>query len=770
MQGNAVARRFARAPGTRAAAPPVSAVPLPRTQLLAWPRQFLGGAIGAAVSVAIVLTLGVVALSPLGNQAAEVGVAAAFTCAVLSASLYGLLSRCLMPAGSPSSATALIVATLVSRIVTAAPADASVSTVSQVVMALAAAVTLMGLMQLLMAAFDLGRLARVVPQPVLAGFMNGIALLILLAQLPALLALSQDQWQRQGWQALPSASVGALLLGLGTAAVVWLLAWRTPRAPGALLALLAGVAVYHGIQALSPSAALGPTLGNVRAAPTLPGLLTLFNDGAPALAVIVQHGPAIVLTAALLAVIGTLESMLNLRATDQQHDTRHDSRRVVWAMGLANLVGGPLGALPMVQVRARAAAMLQAGGRGRAAALGAAAASAAMITVGAGWIAELPLAVLAGVMLTIGVSLVDRWSGPLWRRLHQGPRRRMVRNSLAIMAFVCLLTVWRGPALGVAVGLVLSTVAFVHGMNRTLVRSRRDGVAAPSRRFYPVALAPALQSVRRRIQVLELEGALFFGTAERVAEEADGLDADCRFLVLDLRRVSAIDDSAILVLSQLQIRLNRQGTALLLAGVGAASAQREQLQAFMGDDAAGDGTGQGTAWFFDADHAVEFAELHLLAEVRAPDDAHSGALDNTIPLSQNSLMQGLSAEQQAVVTSLLQTRQLAAGQRLFSAGDAADGLYLLSQGSVSVRSPTGQRYVSFSPATMLGELAMLDGQGRSADAVADSDCVLHLLTRDALATLAETDPLLCALLYRNIALHLAGRLRVASEAWNGAAA
>ena len=133
-------------------------------------------------------------------------------------------------------------------------------------------------------------------------------------------------------------------------------------------------------------------------------------------------------------------------------------------------------------------------------------------------------------------------------------------------------------------------------------------------------------------------------------------------------------------------------------------------------------------------------------------------------------MAGLSKAQQMAVTRRLQMRHLAAGEPLFNAGDAADGLYLLGQGSVSVVGPGGQRFVSFSPATMLGELAMLDGQGRSASAVADSDCVVHLLTRDALAALAHEDPALCALLYRNIALHLAGRLRVASEAWSGAAA
>jgi CRP-like cAMP-binding protein len=70
---------------------------------------------------------------------------------------------------------------------------------------------------------------------------------------------------------------------------------------------------------------------------------------------------------------------------------------------------------------------------------------------------------------------------------------------------------------------------------------------------------------------------------------------------------------------------------------------------------------------------------------------------------------------------------------------------------------------------MLGELAMLDGQGRSADAVADQDAEVFLLTPQALSAMAAADPLLCSRLYRNMALHLATRLRVATGAWRSAA-
>jgi sulfate permease, SulP family len=260
--------------------------------------------------------------------------------------------------------------------------------------------------------------------------------------------------------------------------------------------------------------------------------------------------------------------------------------------------------------------------------------------------------------------------------------------------------------------------------------------------------------------VLELEGALFFGNAERVADEAQALPAGCRFLVLDLRRVSAIDESGAMVLQQLALRLARQAVPLLLAGVAPGSAHQQALTTFGAAGPAGTVT-----WFFDADQAVEAAERRLL------DAAHPGinTAGSAVTLAECSLLHGLSAEQQATLSNLLTRYVLEPGERLFEEGDIDNGLYVLTSGSVSVRSALGQRLVSFSPGTMFGEMALLDGQRRSAAAYADSQSEVHLLGRTEFAAIAVTDPVLCVLLYRNIAVHLSERLRAASSAWRSAA-
>jgi CRP-like cAMP-binding protein len=163
---------------------------------------------------------------------------------------------------------------------------------------------------------------------------------------------------------------------------------------------------------------------------------------------------------------------------------------------------------------------------------------------------------------------------------------------------------------------------------------------------------------------------------------------------------------------------------------------------------------------------VELAELRLLAQ------AGFEPLRETVPLEQVSLMAGLDAAQRRRLAACLQPRRLAPGERLFHQGDPGDRLYVITAGSVNVFSVPApgsaalrQRLVSLSPGMMLGETAMLDGGGRSGEAVADGETEVHALDGATLQQLRAEDPLLYAQVYRNIALHLSQRLRAAAWAW-----
>ena len=526
-----------------------------------------------------------------------------------------------------------------------------------------ATVVLSGLLQVAMAVFGVGRLSRFVPQPVLAGFMNGVAVLILLAQLPLLMGHAPGG--ATGWQAILQWQPGALALGLATAVLLWQAARRWPRQPVMLLALLIGTGLHVALGQAVPQVAWGASIG------------TLPND--------LSSTPGLVRRCCAAPVLRCWAGMPRpwpARPWCWPSSVRWNARSTTWPWNRSTRPGttpaascGP-SAAPISPPGPCAACRWWRCGRARwprcrPAATAARSLFAGSVALGLLYLhgrpllSALPLPVLAGTMLVIALKLIDSWSSRLVAQWWAGERSRDLWLSLGVVALVFVTTIWQGFAAGVALGVLLSMVVFFVRMNRSLVRHRCTAAAQPSRRVYPAAVEQRLQPLRERVMLFELEGALFFGSGERLQAEADTLPPDCRCLVLDLRRVANIDETGAVALQQLGLRLRRRGVELLLAGLAPGSAQAQALQSY---------AGSGPGWP-DADRAVEAAERLLLGGADLPAE---------VPLAESSLLQGLDAAQRETLAALMPQRRLAAGEPLFQQGDAADGLYVLTRGSISI--------------------------------------------------------------------------------------
>lgn len=742
-------------------------LPPPAAALVApppWKSEGLPGLATAAALLPLMLTLGLIVFSATGTPATQLGLTAAMTAFVIGGLVMITASRAQIPAAAPSAPTSLILGALVARLVQDPAIDPARSGSAATLLALTGATVICtGLLFGLLGLLRLGSLVRFVPQPVLAGFMNGVAVLIILSQLPPLLGIAPGAWGREGWSVLRQAHVGTLVAGLCTAAAVLAIQRRAPRAPAALLAMLGGLLVGEAMRRLWPALHL-PSLGSLL--PVLPAPDALAPLWADAAALLSRHGRDLAVTALLLALIGGLESVLSMAAIDQLTNNRTDPDRELLALAAANLASGALGGMPLVYLRLRAITTLNSGGRSRRAVAIASVAMALAAVFALPVIERVPAAVLAGIVLTLGLALVDRWTRQLVDQWRAGEATADLRFSLLIVAVVCGVTLVWGFVAGVGAGILLAMVVFIRTLNHSLLRNRYTAAEIPSRRVYPTSLEALLKPLRAQAEVIELEGALFFGNADRLATEADRVRPDLAFLIVDFRRVTTIDASGAVGLAQLKERLGRRGVALVLAGVTRDNRHGRALQAH---GVFRDGTG----WdgFADADHAIEAAEMRLLARA-------GHALEGlAIELPQCALFEALLPSQRERLQRLMTERRLQAGERLFAQGDAGSGLFVVTSGSISVvhHASAGegghrQRFISFSPGMTFGETAVLDGGGRTADAVADVDgTVVHELPAAQLRILRFGDPDLAAQLYRNLALHLSERLRAAAAAWRRAA-
>jgi SulP family sulfate permease len=727
-------------------------------------RELKAGMAGMLISLAPTLTMGLLAFAALGAQAAQLGIPAALMSSVVGGAVFAALARGPMAAGGPSAAPVLVLGTLVARVAVDPAFSLSDPAAVALLLALVAATVVgMGVCQIALALSGLVRFAKYVPQPVLAGFMNGVALLALLALLPLLFGWPVGALQVGGWAAMPPIQPATVVVGLFTAAVILGLPRLSPRLPAALVGLLVGTGAYALLHAVAPQAALGPLTGAVQMAWTQAQTMAPFVNALDA-PLLQRHLGAALGAGLVMALIGTLELVLNSLAMDQACHTRTDPRREVLALGTANVASGLVGGLPLLLLRPRALHMVQVGGRSRAGLYICCALFALSGLWAAPLLALLPQVVLGGVMVTVYLRSIDRWSLHLAAQWWRGQREADAQRTLVLVALVCGVTLVLGFPAAVAVGAMLSMLLFLRSMNLSLVRSRHTGDAQPSRRVYAAGDEARLRTLRARVTVMELEGALFFGSADRVAEMADALDERCDTLVLDFRRVSLIDASGAVVLDQLSRRLDKKGRMLLLAGVSADNRHGRVLAQFVGTSLAAQ---HGTP---DTDQAMERAELRLLAQ------AGCEPLREVVPIEQVGLMEGLDAAQRARLAASLQPRRLAAGEYLFRQGDPGDRLYVITSGSIDIlsaavpgRAALQQRYVSLSPGMMLGETAMLDGGGRSGEAVAVGETEVHALDEQTLLRLRTEDPLLVAQVYRNIAVHLSQRQRAAAWAWRASA-
>ncbi|MBI5719216.1 MAG: SLC26A/SulP transporter family protein [Burkholderiales bacterium] len=746
----------------------------------AWSGDALGALNATVAMLPMAASWGVVAFGAAGLAAVQMGVSGAIVALVLGALVYLLASRAPMPAAAPSSSTALLLGACVARLVQdsalhpATPGGAALllAATGLAVMGSGAVLVLFGLMRA-------GALVRFVPQPVLAGFMNGVAVLMVLSQLPVIAGVAADELARRGFGALAQWHWPALVATLLSATVMAAVAWRWPRVPAGLAALVLGTALVLALQtACTGGAPAGTcalqTFGALSAGLPRPEAALALAD-APALAALSRHASTLATTALLVALIGGLESALNLAAIDQRLRRRTDTNRELVALGLANVAIGLVGGLPVTYLRLRAMTTLSAGGRGARAVALSCVMLALVFALALPWLAGVPLAVVAGIVVMLAWGLVDRWTRRLVLEWWRGERTAELQWSLVIAAIVCVVTLAAGFVAAVGVGVLLSMLIFMRALHRSLVRLRYSAAEVASRRVYPPVFEARLQRLRPRIEVIELEGALFFGNADRLAQEAvqagqaalagrAGPAGQGRgFLVLDLRRVSTIDASGAVGLAMLRERLEGGGVTLLLAGVTVDNRHGRALQA-QGMLRPADGGPMPWQLNPDADHAIEAAERTLLQR----EGADPAGL--AVPLARNALLEGLPAPALAALLPRLAERRLQAGERLFGEGDPGDAIYLLTEGSVSVLDRArGQRFVSFSPGMCFGETAVLDGGGRTADARADEASTVWQLPAALLQELQHDQPAVAAQIYRNLALHLSERLRSAAAAWRLAA-
>ena len=402
-----------------------------------------------------------------------------------------------------------------------------------------------GLLQILFGVLRLGRYINLVPFPVISGFMSGIGCIIIALQLAPLLGGSHPgAGVVASLLAFPAdlAAINrdaALVAGL-TLAIVYLTPKKIQRLlPSPLIALVIGTAA---VWALLPTA---PVLGEIPTGLPEPRMPTL--DPA---ALVDMVGSALI-----LALLGSIDSLLTSLIADGVTRTHHESDRELIGQGIGNTLAGMMGAIPGAGATMRTVVNVRAGGRTPlSGALHALVLLA--IVLGLGPVAaHIPHAVLAGILIKVGIDIID------WGYLKRLPRAP--RAGVVIMLMVLGLTVFVDLIMAVSVGIVAASLLFVKRMTDMQlenVRSGSDGLP-----FEP-AEQEILDRYTSEIMIYHISGPMNFGAAKGLTRLV-AVSADYKMLILDLSDVTFIDTSASLAIEDIMVGARELGLEAILVGL-----------------------------------------------------------------------------------------------------------------------------------------------------------------------------------------------------------
>jgi SulP family sulfate permease len=722
----------------------------------AWSSQprgdFAAGMLAALVTLPLSMGLGALAFSPFGPEFVTRGVLAG----LYAAAFIGLVAIVMGARGiaiyAPRSLVSFMVAAVAADLFLGAKWLPNADAVTAAILLLLA---LSGAFQLAFGAARLAKVVKFIPTPVMAGFQNSAAITIMLSQAPMLLGLAArpplGEW--------PAALASVRPLSLVVAAITFLAIYHGPRltrrVPPLVLGIAAGTLAHTLFAAAGWEGLLGSTLGriemampdghdlaNILALSTLPG----FHDALP----------AIVLGAASIALVASLDVLISAKIVENLSRRRGNGTQELMSIGGANLFSPLLGGIAGSISLASTTTAFKAGGRSSLALLTHSVLFLVLVPVLAGAIDYLPAAVIAALLLYAGMQLVDRWTLDLLRRVVRGKAVswRSILVDLAVIGIVAGVAIAGEIVAAVLIGITVAVVVFTLRMSRGIIRRELHGDLIQSRRAREAGDAALLASQARTILALELEGPLFFASAEALHNRIDvAIAAGVRYIALDVARVTELDSTGARILLQGDERLRAAGARMALCG----GESRPELAALLADHGVVESLTR-ERLFPDLDRALEWCENGILATQR------SGAgIEFEQELARMDLARDVDTADLDALLATLSRREYPAGQAVFRRGDEGDALYVIASGSASAW-VGDTRLMTFSRGTFFGEMALLDRERRSATIVADGPLVCHVLERSSFERLAASHPRAALAVLANLGRELSLRMRRTNRA------
>jgi len=720
--------------------------------------DIVGGLVSAGVAIPLAMGFGMFALVSFGDEYFASGALAGLMTALVVGVVSVLLGDKSPTLYAPRITTTFFLGILLYGLVHSEAPVVRSGGLPLTLAVIFSIILLGGVFQLLFGLMRLGTLIKFTPHPVMAGFQNAAAILLFLVQLGNVFGFDRTMPFVQALEHVGQAKPLSLLVASIVIVVMWQAKVLLPRVPPLLVGLLAGTVVYYAMIVAGLGADLGPAIGDAPSPELTPPMFPRFVELAhhPGLGAIV---PTIVGGALALALIASIDALLCARLLAQPGDQPVDGDRLLVRLGAGNVVAACFGGITSGLNLGPSLVNRAFGARTPFSVLVNSAVILLSIALLFPLIGYLPRVALSATIMVIAIQHIDRWTVHAFRRVASGstPYRRHLMLELVVVVVVAVLSVIVDIVAAVFIGVAIAVLLFAVRMSRSIVRRSYRGSEVRSRKSRTVQEMTVLETMGGGILIVELQGALFFGTAETLAGEiAVQMQQRTHQVILDLRRVTEIDSTGAELLRRIDADLSARGATFAVCVL-----QPSEPAAVLADAGVLDGITPERV-FGHVDGALEWAEEQMLGA-----QVGDSAANQDTPLARAGIFAGLTPKEMATVERHLRRTEIDKGRTIFAQGESGSDLFIITSGTASayLHQDRGAdiRLTTFAPGTVFGELAILDPGPRSATVIADEALVCFALSDEDFVLLSSNAPKIAIKILANLSRALSRRLRQANR-------
>jgi len=446
--------------------------------------------------------------------------------------------------------------------------------------------------------------------------------------------------------------------------------------------------------------------------------------------------------------IDTLKTCVVLDAMTR---SRHDSNRELVAQGVANVASACIGGMPGAGQMGATMVNLSSGGQTRLSGVfeGVLALLAFLLL---GWlVAWIPVASLAGILIIVGLRMIDRKSFSLLSS-------RLTIFDFLVIAAVVFTAVTTSLIAASGIGIALAMLLFIREqLTSSVIRRKTHGDQVFARRRRSKQEMKLLEQQGDLTVIVELQGSLFFGTKDQLYDALAPELKKCIYFILDMRRVQGVDVSVVQALNQLRETITERNGYLIFTDLPQNLPNGRNMESFF----------QQMKITADSDHVKVFPrrdDAQVWVEEQVLGIQNQAVHDDTLlELREMELLKDRKTETVAALEACLESRSYKAGEKIYSVGDRGDQLFLIRRGTVQMMLPaegsSSHHLATYGRGDFFGGLSFLDGQRRGNSAISLTDTDLFMLRREAFDRLKEEHRLFAHNLIEAIARVLAMRLR-----------